>query len=221
MALPHRPLEIAVYQDVFCAWCYLADARLEPLRLELGEAVRWSWRPYALRIPDSALSERERAAWSAEILRAKREPDGSRLTDALWTGADAPRSSVLPLMALEAARLQGKDAFHAFMGAVRRAALEQAVNVARPDVLFEIAGALRLDMNRFSAAFQSPETRRLVVEEYRIAADRGIPGAPAVVIGNRWMICGLREASEYRTLVLECLNKRLASRRRAAEQLLH
>jgi predicted DsbA family dithiol-disulfide isomerase len=221
MRPPPSALEIVVYQDVFCAWCYVAEARLEPLRRELGDAVQWNWRPYALRIQETALSERERAAWSAEIRRARREPEGARLTEALWTGEDAPRSSLLPLVALEAARVQGQDAFHAFLGTVRRAALEQAVNVARPDVLFEIAGALRLDMNRFSAAFQSPETRRLVAAEYRMAVERGVRGAPALVLGNRWMICGLRELSEYRTHVLDCLRKQASARRRASEELLH
>jgi predicted DsbA family dithiol-disulfide isomerase len=216
-----RHLEITVYQDVLCPWCYVAEARLEPLRRELGDAVRWNWRPYALRIDDGALSEKERASWSAQTRRAQREPEGAHLSDALWIGADAPSSSVPPLLALEAARLQGEDAYHAFLGTLRRAALEQAVNVARRDVLFEIAGALRLDMNRFTAAFQSPETRRLVVQEYRMAAERGVRGAPALVLGNRWMICGLRELSEYRTHLQDCLRKHQAARRRSSEELLH
>jgi len=51
--------------------------------------------------------------------------------------------------------------------------------------------------------------------------ERGVSGAPALVLGNRWMICGLRELSDYRTHLLDCLRKHAAARRRASEELLH
>ena len=142
-----------------------------------------------------------------DLSAAREEPEGSALSDSLWTAGDPPRSSVPALAALEAARLQGGGARNALAKALQRAALEQGVNVTRTDVVFELAAQVGLEMNRFSAAFQSPETRRLILEEHRLARDRGVRGVPTVVIGGRWMICGLREVAEYRDHILGCLYK--------------
>ena len=204
-----KPLQITVYQDVLCAWCYLADLRLETLRHEFGDAVRWRVRPYPLRVQDTLPTERERRALSEEIERAKAEPEPAAklLTPELWLGGDPPRSSLPGLAALEAARLQGAQARTHLARAMQRAALEQGVNVARSDVVFELASRVGLSMNAFSAAFNSEETRRLILDEHRLASGRGVRGVPTLVISGRWMMCGLRDLSEYREHILTCMGK--------------
>lgn len=44
-----QPIELVLYHDVLCSWCYLADARLSLLREEYGPAVRFSYRAFPLR----------------------------------------------------------------------------------------------------------------------------------------------------------------------------
>lgn len=219
-----KTLQITVYQDVLCAWCYIADMRLETLRHEFGDAVRWRVRPYPLRVQDTRPTERELRGLSEEVKRASNEPEpvARLLTTDLWLGGDPPRSSLPGLAALEAARLQGPQA-RAFMAkAMQRAALEQGVNVSRTDVVFELASRVGLAMNDFSAAFHSEETRRLILDEHRLAASRGVRGVPTVIIGGRWMICGLREVAEYREHILACMGK-LATPRpgSTSERLVH
>jgi predicted DsbA family dithiol-disulfide isomerase len=104
---------------------------------------------------------------------------------------------------------------------MQRAALEQGVNVSRTDVVFELASRVGLAMNDFSAAFHSEETRRLILDEHRLAASRGVRGVPTLVIGGRWMICGLRDLSEYREHILACLGKLAAPRAGSSERLVH
>jgi predicted DsbA family dithiol-disulfide isomerase len=213
-ALLPKPLQITVYQDVLCAWCYLADLRLEVLRKELGDAVRWRVRPYPLRVQDTPPTERELRGLAAELQRARQEPDSAArlLTQELWLGGDPPRSSLPGLAALEAARLQGAQARSHLARAMQRAALEQGVNVARTDVVFELASRVGLAMSAFSAAFHSEETRRLILDEHRLAAGRGVRGVPTLVISGRWMICGLRDLAEYRDHILACMGKLAAPR---------
>lgn len=219
----HKPLQITVYQDVLCAWCYLADQRLELLRQEFGEVIRWSVRPYPLRIHDALPTEREKRGLVEEVQRAMREPDPAArlLTPDLWLGGDPPRTSVPALAALEAARLQGPQARAFLARSMQRAALEQGINVARTDVVFELASRVGLAMNEFSAAFRSEETRRLILDEHRDAAHRGVRGVPTLVIGGRWMLCGLREVTEYREHILACLGKVGAPRSGSPERLVH
>lgn len=219
-----KTLQITVYQDVLCAWCYIADMRLETLRHEFGDAVRWRVRPYPLRVQDTLPSERELRGLSEEVKRASHEPEpvARLLSTDLWLGGDPPRSSLPGLAALEAARLQGPQA-RAFMArAMQRAALEQGVNVSRPDVVFELASRVGLAMNDFSAAFHSEETRRLILDEHRLASSRGVRGVPTVIIGGRWMVCGLREVSEYREHILACMGKMVTPRSGgSSERLVH
>ncbi len=207
MSPSKKPLEIVVYQDPLCAWCYLADRRLTTVRRELGDAFVWRARPFALRIKDAALTEKERQDWAKEVEEAKLEPDAAALTRTLWEGPDLPRSSLPALIALEAARMQGRDAQKALAQAMQRAAMEGGVNVTRDDVVFELAQGSGLNMGKFAAAIRSPDIKTLVLDGHRQAESRGVKGVPCLVIAGRWMLSGLRTEQEYRDQLLECLQK--------------
>jgi predicted DsbA family dithiol-disulfide isomerase len=216
-----RAVEIWLYHDVLCAWCYVASARLAVLRREFGNAVRWSFRPYALRTAERLPSAKEVSSWIRDVEMARKEPEGARLSSALWTSGDPPVSSIAPLLAIEAAGLQGASARSVYADAMRRAALEEGINVARADVALELAGRLGLNMNRFSAAYHSPHTRHLILEEHRIAGERGVEGVPTLVIDRRWKISGLRAPSVYRRHILACMAKLGMSTGGAPERMLH
>jgi predicted DsbA family dithiol-disulfide isomerase len=219
----HKPLQIIIYQDVMCAWCYLADLRLEVLKQEFGDTLRWQVRPYPLRLRDTAPAEHELRGMTEEVLRARQEPDPTArlLSTELWTAGDPPRSSVPALAALEAARLQGTAGRTYLARAMQRAALEQGVNVSRTDVVFELASRVGLDMGPFAAAFHSENTRRLILDEHRLAANRGVRGVPTLVIAGRWMVCGLREVTEYREHILACMGKLAAPHSGSTQRVLH
>lgn len=216
-----KPLEIVVYQDVLCAWCYVAELRLEIVRKELGELVRWRHRPYPLWPGVAVPSSKSRKELAREIRRAKREPEGKRLSCELWLGEDPPQSSLSALCALEAARLQGPEARALLFRSMQRAALEVGMNVDRPDVTYELATRVGLEMNRFVPAWQSEGTANLVREEHRVARQRGVKGVPTLVIGGKWMLSGLREVREYREQILACLGRTPHNADPSGERTLH
>jgi len=202
-----KPLQLVMYRDVLCAWCYVAEHRLAALCAELGPLVRLSHRPFALRLHDVAPTPRETAAATRELSRARREPEAQNLQPGLWTGGDPPRSSLPPLLALAAARAQGPEAHRALAQALRTAALEQGINVTRSDVLYELAGRAGLRMGRFAASFTAPATRHFVLGIHANASARGISRVPTLVVAGRWKIEGLREPSEYKDLILGCFSR--------------
>lgn len=202
-----RRVEIWLYQDALCAWCYVASARIAALSREFGDAVRWRLRPYPVRLAERIPAPSEITGAIRDVETARCEPEGRKLTPELWAGKDPPHSRISPLVAIEAAGLQGGWARSLFADGMRRAALEDGINVARPDVALELAGAVGLNMSRFAAAYHSAQTRRLVLEEHRSAVERGINGVPTLIINRRWMISGLRDASEYRRHLRACLAK--------------
>jgi len=213
--------QVLVYQDVLCPWSWLTELRLAAVQRELGDVLRFVPRPYPLRPMESLPSADEIARAVRDLEAAAGEREALPLRAELWTSGDPPRSSIEPLAALEAARLQGESARLELQARLRRAALEQGLNVTRPDVVFELAERAGLQMNRFSAAFGSPQTRRLIREEFRLARGRGVRRVPTLVIANRWMISGLREATEYRDLLLACVGKLERARTPALERLVH
>ncbi len=216
-----KQLEILVYQDVLCVWCYVADLRLETLQRELGDVVRFRRRPYPLRPGESLPTGREIHAAVQDLEAARAEREQLPLCPELWTSGDPPRGSLDALAALEAARLQGEEVRARLARSMQRLALEQGVNVTRTDVVFELASRAGLQMNRFAAAFGSPQTRRLILEEHRDAAERGVRRVPTLVIGGRWMISGLRDLPEYRDHILACLGKLSAQELGVRERLVH
>lgn len=218
-----KPLQITVYQDVLCSWCYLADLRLETLKQEFGDLIRWRVRPYPLRVHDKRPTEKELRGLTEEVRRAQQEPEPAAklLTTELWQGGDAPRTSIPALAALEAARLQSPAARSHLARAMQQAALEQGVNVTRTDVIFELASRVGLDMSPFSAAYHSDNTRKLILDEHQLAASRGVRGVPTLVIAGRWMVCGLRDLSEYREHILTCLGKLHTPRAGSSERVVH
>jgi predicted DsbA family dithiol-disulfide isomerase len=216
-----KPLQVSVYQDVLCAWCHIANERLLPIRKEFGAAVQWRVRPYPLRIREGIPKSLELASWKRELEKARAEPEGQHLSTEIWDSGDPPRSSISALVAVEAARLQGDELAWEISRLFRKAALERGLNVTRPDVAIELAASLGLNMNRFIAAYGSPQSRRLVLQEHRLAAKRGVKNVPCLVINGRWMLSGLKDADEYRQQILRCMEKAVRSSEGAHGHSLH
>src|SRR5438105_7514253 len=201
-------VELVLYHDVLCSWCFVADARLDYLRDEYGPMVRWNLRPYPLR-PDHQLPDKkQRAIHARHFRRLAREAEGKGVKADLWTGQDPPSSSLPPLVALEAALAQGPQLQHELLKMMRRAAFVDGINVARRDVQVELAARAGLDVPRFLERVDDSETEGSIDAAAEEAEALGIRGVPALVIGGEWLMQGCRELSEYRQVIDKYLRER-------------
>ncbi|MFN2548612.1 MAG: DsbA family protein [Myxococcales bacterium] len=204
-------VELVLYHDVLCSWCYVADARLDYLRDEYGPTVRWRLRPYPLR-PDNQLPDKkQRAVLARHFRRVAREEEGKGVKADLWTGQDPPSSSLPPLVALEAALAQGPEMQRALLKAMRRKAFVEGINVARRDVQVELAAQVGIDVARFLERLDDPRLPGEVTDAVEEAEALGIKGVPALVIGGEWLMQGCRDLSEYRQVVDKYLRERVAA----------
>ncbi|MFT3913417.1 MAG: DsbA family protein [Anaeromyxobacteraceae bacterium] len=105
--------------------------------------------------------------------------------------------SVRVLAALAAAREQGPAREAALRRVLREATLERGLETASAEVLVELAELAGLDRARFTEALGRPSTERAVLATWRTARCRGIGAAPALVIGEAWLVSGTRSADEY------------------------
>jgi predicted DsbA family dithiol-disulfide isomerase len=204
-------VEVVLHHDVLCAWSYLADARLAYLRDEYGGSVRWRYRGYTLR-PEQELPDRkERAVLARHFRRVAKEREGQGVVPDLWTGRDPPTSSLPPLIALEAALPEGVEAQRELLVALRDAAFLRGINVTRRDVILEMAGQAGLNLQRFISRFDDPRTAAEVNDGVEEAEALGIRGAPALVIGDEWLMQGCRDLSEYRQVIDKYLLERASA----------
>jgi predicted DsbA family dithiol-disulfide isomerase len=165
--------------------------------------------PFPLRVEPAAMSKGERRALVATARRAAKEPEARGTTPDLWASDDPPLSSIPVLCALFAARLQGDAREAALLDALREAALVRGVNVTRTDVLLELAERAGVDLARFCTALSAPATERRVRELFEEQVASGIGGAPALIIGDEWLVAGARRADEYRNILRRYASERL------------
>jgi predicted DsbA family dithiol-disulfide isomerase len=201
-------LELVLFHDVLCSWCYLADARLESLRDEYGNALKWSLRPYPLRPESQMPGKKERQILARHYRRIAKESEGKGVKPDLWIGEDPPVSSLPPLVALEAALRQGPAVQRELLRAMRRAAFVEGINVARRDVQVELASRAGVDLHEFVEALDDASVEQSVTESGDEAESLGIRGVPALVIGGEWLMQGCRDTSEYRHVIDKYLRER-------------
>ncbi len=205
-----EPASLVLYEDPLSPWCLVAERRITTALRDVADVFApLRHEPFPIRIEPRAMTRAERQRLARLVRKAAREPEASGVTPDLWLSHDPPLSSIPPLAALEAARLQGKDREQTLRGALREAALFRGVNVARNDVLYELAERAGLDVARFVCALAAPQTARKVRERYEAAVERGVEVAPALVIGEEWLVGGARSEDGYREILLKYARERL------------
>lgn len=191
-------MTLVLYEDPLSPWCFVAEQRIRAALEEVGFFYDLRIAPFPLRNEPRAPTQAERRALARTARRAAREPEAAHTTPDLWLSADAPHTTIPALTALAAAGQQGAHREDALRAAMREAALVRGINVTRKDVLYELAHAAGLDVQRFAAALAAPATERGVRGAFEEALDRGIECAPALVIGDEWLVVGPKSADEYR-----------------------
>jgi predicted DsbA family dithiol-disulfide isomerase len=209
-SFPAEPTSLVLYEDPLWPWCLVAERRIRAaLEHVQGDFAPLQLEPFPLRPEARVPSRSELRALARAARSAAREPEAAGTTPDLWLSRDPPLTTIPVLTAIAAARQQGAESETAMRAAIRQAGLVRGINVTRKDVLYELAEAAGLDLSRFAGTFASPATERRVREAFEDAVDKGVEGAPALVIGDEWLIVGPRTESEYRNVLRRYATARL------------
>ncbi|BDG03527.1 DsbA family oxidoreductase [Anaeromyxobacter oryzae] len=206
---PTEPVRLVLYEDPLSPWCLVAERRVVAAMDDLAGAFTLRLEPFPTRLEARAMTKTERRELARAARKAAKEPEAAGTTPDLWLSSDPPLTSLPALSALAAARLQGVTREAALRAAIREAALVRGLNVARTDVLLELAERAGLDLGRFSGALFAPATEARVREALEEAQDKGIRDAPALVIADEWLVAGTRSADEYRAVLLRYVTARV------------
>jgi predicted DsbA family dithiol-disulfide isomerase len=207
------PISLVLHGDVLDPWCWIAERRVIIAAEELhGRFMPLEHLALAQRWDARAPTAVERRAHARDLRRAAREPDAPTFSPELWSAdAPGPISSAPALIAIVAARLQGRQAQAAMREALREAALVRGLDVSRSDVIVELAARAGIDLARFVPAFEAPGTERALLDDMGEAAEQGIAKGPALIIGADWMVTGARSLKDYRLLLKRYLATRVGT----------
>lgn len=204
-----EPVSLQLYEDPLSAWCLVAERRILAAVEDVGGPFTLRLEPFPTRLEPRALTRTDRRALARAARRAAREPEAAGTGPDLWLSPDPPLSSIPALRALAAARLQGPTREAALRVAIREAALVRGINVARSDVLLELADRAHLDVAKFAAALLAPSTEQRILDALDDARDKGVREAPALVIADEWLVTGIRSTDDYRAVLRRYVSARL------------
>jgi predicted DsbA family dithiol-disulfide isomerase len=191
-------VELIVYSDYLCPWCYLAEHRLGLLQGELGDALGLEWRSFLLRPRPEPGRELEKfMRYTQSWLRPAAEPDAPVFR--VWESSEGPPSHSVPAhLAAKAAATLGPEAFAALHARLLRAYFEQSRDISRLETLRELWSEATLPEASF-AACSDPDLLERTLTEHNEAVSLGITGVPALrVAGTDAFVTGAQPLATLR-----------------------
>lgn len=207
-------MNIDIFSDVICPWCFLGKRRLEQALDELGwrDEVTVRWRAFQLDPRATAEPRDLRAAIERKYgpgsfdamtrrLAALGEPVGITYRFDLAQRVSTVDAHRLLAWALD---VGGTSAQGALCDRLMRGYFEQGANVADRATLTDLAGDAGLDPTKARRMLDDGGYGDAVVADLREAAERDIFGVPAFVVDGSFTIPGAQEVSTFRSLLERC-----------------
>jgi predicted DsbA family dithiol-disulfide isomerase len=202
-------VDIQVWSDVICPWCYIGKRRLETALAGFDGDVTVTYRAYQLDsspVPDpvpikAALAAKfggaERADQMFAHVTAIAAGDGLRLDFDRAIAANTFDAHRLVAWAAD----QGRQAD--MVAAIQRAHFTDGVDIGSPDALAALAGSIGLDAAAALAYLRSSAGYDTVRADLTEARELGITSVPTFVVDGKYAVQGAQEASVLREALAE------------------
>jgi predicted DsbA family dithiol-disulfide isomerase len=192
-------LDVVVYSDFLCPWCWNAAARLGAVEAQLGGALRVEWRSYLLRP-----HPRPRTPEALEKFRAYTQgwqrvaEDEPRAPFQTWQGdAGPPTHSVPSHQVAKAAAALGTEAGRRMRERLFRAYFVESRDISEDETLRALWREAGLADGDF-ARREDPALTRQIHAEHDEAQVRGATGVPAVrLAGQDFVLVGAQPEATY------------------------
>ncbi len=172
------PLELDVWSDYVCPFCYLEEPILNRMREEFGDQLTVRWRAFELR-PEPVPTLPPHGDYLVDIWDRAVYPMARERGMTLKLPPVQPRSR-RALEAAEFAREQGKfDAMHA---AIFRAFFEEGRDIGEMETLLGLGEKCGLERSALENALTSGEFRARVLADEELSKELGVSGVPAMLL---------------------------------------
>ena len=200
------PLEVQVWSDIACPWCYVGKRRLEAAiaRMPEPDRVRVVWRafeldPSAPPVQPAGTSYAERLARKYGQAVAEAQAMVDRMTSiAAADGLTLRFDRIRPGNTFDAHRLLHLARERGVQGAVKerflRAYLTEGEPIGEPEVLARLSAEAGLDAAEVRAVLGSDAHAEAVRADEDEAHALGIRGVPFFVVGGALRVSGAQPA---------------------------
>lgn len=200
-----KPVRIIYYTDPICSACWGIEPQLRKLQLEYGVYFEIEYRMGGL-LPDwsynsGGISKPSDVAhhWEEVSQHYDMPIDGG-----VWL-EDPLHSSYPPSIAFKAVEMQAPEKTTAFMRLIREQLFIEKKNIARQEVINQVASELQLDTVKLEQAMEQ-EAKVLFQEDLAQARQLGVRGFPSLfVIGKDQepqIIYGVRPYKTFEEAIL-------------------
>jgi predicted DsbA family dithiol-disulfide isomerase len=178
---PIEAVEVAVFWDYLCPWCYCMHLRLEQYQAAQPGRLRVAWWPFPLRPEpdDRRVDDHTREVWAG----AQEQLADLGVVLAEWPyGAAMPHTSLPPLAAALAAMEQGGDGFARLHRRIFELYFHEHGDIAASGVLVAAAEQAGLDMSGFTAAMADGRALQRLRQSYDRAVVLGLQRVPVAFL---------------------------------------
>jgi predicted DsbA family dithiol-disulfide isomerase len=214
---PH--VEVEIWSDVVCPWCYIGKRRFETAVAELDNEidVDFVFRPYQL---DPTASPGKAQPVIEAYAKKFGGPDRAqqiidRVTAvAAENGIQFRMNRALRANTLLAHRLLWLAAAEGNQIALKERLLQayfiDGLDISDPDVLTNCAAEVGLDHDRVRAFLESDDGIAEVRRELQQAAELEITAVPTFVFDGKWMVPGAQDPGTFVQVLRRVVAKRTA-----------
>lgn len=199
-------MQVEIWSDVVCPWCYVGTARFERAVAETGAPVEVVYRAFELdpNVPaDGPLLTEYLTKKFGDLSRVRAA--NARLTSAgadlgiefHWEGMHRRNTFDAHRLLVWALRTDGPAAQGRLKRALLQAHFTDGLDVADHEVLADLAAGAGLDREAAAEALASGAEADTVRAEEAAAHENGIAAVPTFVIEGRWMLQGALETDQW------------------------
>lgn len=204
-SLDDRRIMVVYYTDPLCCWSWALEPEWQRFRRDFADRITWRYRMGGLIRNWQSFSDPLNSVGSPAQMAAYwyqvKQTAGVSLDEAVWE-EDPPASSYPACIAFKAAELQGPEAAERYLLRLRKAAMLEGRNIARRDVLRDLAYDVAsdpssgLEMPRFEQDLASDVPAAAFREDLMDTRYRDIGRFPALImeppVGRAILMIGYR-----------------------------
>ncbi len=196
MTLPE--LNITVYSDYICPFCYVGHHRLQRLRDSYDLKINWCFLEIHPEISakgeaiDSLDYPSEQ--WQKMLTNLKRIAGEEGIPLSRLSFITSSRDA---LLLSEAAKQCGRDIFYALHNKLFNAYFVDSINIGDRHILREIARACGIDEDTIDSAWTDKKHQQRLLDNFNSARQHKIQSVPSFIFGER-VLTGVVAESTFR-----------------------
>ena len=199
-------MQVEIWSDVVCPWCYVGTARFQRAVEETGVAVEVLYRAFELdpNVPaDGPLLSDYLTRKFGDLSRVRAA--NARLTSAgaelgidfRWEGMHRRNTFDAHRLLVWALRTEGPAGQGRVKQALLKAHFTDGLDVSDHATLADLAASAGLDRAQAAEALASGAEAETVREEEAAAHQNGMAAVPTFVVEGRWMLQGALETAQW------------------------